>query len=187
MTFRRIRPGGDYLARLRSAVLSAADGDTIVVPGIREAVAAYCLARQQGRGLDLCWHYESPWRIYRVLPEWAAALRHGDLVADDRELLLDGIRAVMRHLGGEPIRLDSGLFYERDGIQVLARLEAGTSKNFAAELRPDCSGAILVCRRGSDFQESNLIHQEGCPVAIVDLDSSCGTRFFPGGGDGRAV
>lgn len=171
MTFWRVRPGGDYLARLRSAVLSAADGDTIVVPGIREAVAAYCLARQQGRGVELCWRYESPWRIYRVLPEWAAALRHGGLVADDRESLLDGILAVLRPLGGESIRTVDGLFYERDGIQVLVRLALAARESLTGMLRPDCSGAILVRRRNDDVSESGLIHQEGCPVAIVDLDS----------------
>lgn len=167
MTYRRVRPGTGYRARLRSAVLGARDGDTIVVPGIREAVEAYCAARLQHREVDLCWHYESPWRVYQILPEWYAALRHAVLDITGFDVLINSIAQVLQPLAGHGERLADGWFYERDGIQVVVRLEPVEPSSLV--LRPDCSGAVLV-RPGGTLLENSLIHVGGCPVVVVEFD-----------------
>lgn len=163
MTLRRVRSGADYRARLRGVVLDARDGDTIVVPGIREAVEVYCLVRERG-GVDLSLRYESPWRIYQVLPEWAAALRHADLGDGER---LKRIREVLRSLASsEPMPVERGLWYEQDGIQVLIG-DTPWEPWLTGALRPDCRGAIVVSYSDTHRGSGSLVHVDGCPVAVV--------------------
>lgn len=170
MTYRRVRPGTGYRARLRNAVMAAADGDTIVVPGIRDAVDAYC-ANRRHRDADLAWRYESPWRVYSVLPEWAAALRHAVLDTSGPDVLMESVGTALLPLVGHGLRLADGWFYEQDGIQVVVPSSPTTASDLAGLLRDDCAGAILVQSRQDPQLESPLFHADGCPVAVVEYDS----------------
>ena len=175
MVHRRVKPGKDYRARLRDAVGAAQDGDTIVVSNLQDAFLVYSEGlKSPERSVELA--CESPWAVYRLLPDMRAALRAATLDGSTADSLLASVVAAL-HDWGRPKVAQLTAWYESFGVVLVAWAGVGDPYRCLAYLIPEQAiGCLLVYAPDGepveppDGEAYGPLHIEGRPVAVLVLN-----------------
>ncbi len=175
MVHRRIKPGKNYRARLCDAVGAAQDGDTIVVQNLQDAFLVYSEGLKiQERSVALA--CESPWAVYRLLPEMRAALLTAPLDCLSADSILASVVASL-HNWGRPKVAQLTAWYESIGVVVVVWKGVGDPYRALEYLIPEQAiGCLLVYLPDGepveppDGEAYGPLHIDGRPVAVAVLN-----------------